>query len=946
MIKLSHPTIAVAVLAVLSQPNAAQAQAAPAPTATTVATADAGGLQGQIQEKLSGVALSGAVISIGGQQTRTDSLGQFRVSGLAPGEYTLTVDFLGYQRQVSRVTIRRGEVARADITMTASSDPTAATADAEPQLIEVRSLRDAQALALNQQRGSINYVNIVSADFLGRFPDNNIAESTQRIPGVSIERDQGEGRYVTVRGAPKEYTTVSLNGVPLANPDQASRGVELDTIPADVISVLEVTKALTPDMDGDAIAGNINIRTQSAFDRRGATLRASVGAGRFELGPGINQRSALTVGQRFGADQNIGLLFSGSQSKQGRFTDNAENVFGSSGGRILPLESQIKDYEGKRTRTGLSGRLDVRFDANNQISFIASDARFQDHEFRDNLYTTFSNHTAASNETLGEARATFDKELRERTYNKSIRTFNLNGEHWLNGWKANWQASRSQAKKVTEPRDQFIFRSTVTPNVSYDYANPDFPVWKVLGRTDTPTIGLVLPESWFAFRRYNDRYELNKEKEDALRLDLQHGQNWLGADEGQVQIGLRLRFRDKSFDDERFRNSSPSDFAKTGVTMSNMLCSDLGPSDNFNYFFTGRRFCRDIFQKYGGPLVSSSNNLRLIPDSISGDYKASEDIQAGYLRLDSRWGALSLITGLRYERTEAKGSANQFNSTTSAVQLKEVSRSYSHVLPSVHLRQTIGPDRVLRASYSTALSRPDFIYTAPYRIFGESETSPVTEGNPQVKAAFANNLDLSFEQYLRPLGLISAALFYKQIKDPLFVASRSERLPSGASRLITRPENGDGGRIHGLELAWQQRFDTLPAPFNGLGAYTNYTYAKSSADLPFGLGKTELPGTSRQNYNVAVSYEAHGLNSRLAYNYRSKYIQQFDVSNPLLNIYWNDRASVDFSAAYFISKQWSLFLEGNNLTDTRQVRFQGTRNRVLELEAFGPSWLAGVKFQY
>jgi TonB-dependent receptor len=178
------------------------------------------------------------------------------------------------------------------------------------------------------------------------------------------------------------------------------------------------------------------------------------------------------------------------------------------------------------------------------------------------------------------------------------------------------------------------------------------------------------------------------------------------------------------------------------------------------------------------------------------------------------------------------------------------------------------------------------------------------------------------------------------------VASRSERLPSGASRLITRPENGDGGRIHGLELVWQQRFDTLPAPFNGLGAYTNYTYAKSSADLPFGLGKTELPGTSRQNYNVAVSYEAHGLNSRLAYNYRSKYIQQFDVSNPLLNIYWNDRASVDFSAAYFISKQWSLFLEGNNLTDTRQVRFQGTRNRVLELEAFGPSWLAGVKFQY
>jgi TonB-dependent receptor len=911
-----------------------------------MATASTGGLQGRIQEKSSGIALSGATVSVGGQLTRTDNSGQFRVSGLVPGEYTLTVDFLGYKQQVSRVTIKRGEVSRADMSLTATSDPSAAMTQAEPQVIEVRSQRGAQALALNQQRSSGNYANIVSADLLGQFPDNNIAEATQRIPGVSIERDQGEGRYVTVRGAPKEYTTVSLNGVPLANPDQASRGVELDTIPADVISALEVTKALTPDMDGDAIAGNINIRTQSAFDRSGTTLRASAGAGRFEYGPGINQRSSLTVGDRFGADRNIGLLFSGSQSKQGRFTDNVENLFASSGSRILPTEVQVKDYEGLRTRTGLSGRLDVRFDADNLISFIASDARFQDREFRDNLLTTFSGHTASSNETIGEARATFDKELRERTYNKSIRTFNLNGEHWLDGWKANWQASRSLAKKVTEPRDQFIFRSTVTPNVAYDYTNPDFPAWKILGRTDAPATGFVLPESWFGFRRYNVRREQNDEKEDALRLDLNQGQKWLGSDEGQVQVGLRMRMRDKSFDDERFRNSNAADFAKTGVTMSGMLCSDLGPSDNFNYFFTGRRFCRDIFQKYGGPLVGSPNNLRLIPDSITGDYKASEDVQAGYFRLDSRWGELSLITGLRYERTEAKGSANQFNSTTSAVQLKEVSRNYSHLLPSAHLRQTFGPDRVLRASYSTALNRPDFIYTAPYRIFGESETSPVTEGNPQVKAAFAHNLDISFEQYLRPLGLISAALFYKQINDPLFVASRSERLASGASRQVTRPENGDGGRIHGLELVWQQQFDTLPAPFNRLGAYTNYTFANSSASLPFGLGKTQLPGTSRHNYNVAVSYEAHGLNARLAYNYRSRFIQQFDVSNPLLNVYWSDRASVDFSASYHVSKQWSLFLEGSNLTDTRQVRFQGTRNRVLELEAFGVSWLAGVKFQY
>src|SRR5690606_12804975 len=126
----------------------------------------------------------------------------------------------------------------------------------------------------------------------------------------SIERDQGEGRYVTVRGAPKEFTTVSIDGVQLANPDAGSRGVELDTIPADVIAALEVTKALTPDMDADAIAGNINIRTQSALDRDGLARRASAARAQCELGNGDNERYNATIGNAFGPERNLGVLVS------------------------------------------------------------------------------------------------------------------------------------------------------------------------------------------------------------------------------------------------------------------------------------------------------------------------------------------------------------------------------------------------------------------------------------------------------------------------------------------------------------------------------------------------------------------------------------------------------------------------------------------------------------
>lgn len=930
--------VATAIAAALAFPAAVHASSAAAVTAEGMA----GTVIGVVKEAARGVYLDGARITLDGRQVASQRDGSFRLGGIAPGRYQLRVDYIGYQPQDIEIEVGNGQGLRVDVTLLSTAADAAALDLAR---IDVRASRDAQAMALNQQRTSINYTNVVSADLLGQFPDNNIAESTQRIPGVSIERDQGEGRYVTVRGAPKEFTTVTIDGVQIANPDAASRGVELDTIPSDVIAALEVTKAITPDMDGDAIAGNINIRTQSALDRDGMTLRASAAQGRYELGDGDNERYNATLGQRFGADRNIGVLVSASYSRQGRFTDNVETTYQRfDDGRILPGEVQIKDYEGTRTRTGVTGRFDYRIDPGNLLYLVASDARFKDHEFRDNLIIAMDQHTAASDEVHGNVRATFDKELRERTYDKNIRTWNLGGEHFVGEqWKLEWQASQSRATKETSPRAQYIFRSTVRPKMDYDYGNPDFPVWAIQGRADAPATGVDLPESWFGFRRLNDRYEYGQEKENGFRVDATGDQTLLG-DSGSLKFGLRARLRDKSFDDERYRNGSAADFARLGLTMSDLLCDSM--SNNFGYFLAGRRFCRDIFDRHAGPLLDSANNQRLIPDSITGDYRAKEDVYATYVRMDANWDKLTLVTGLRYEQTRAEGEATQFNTDTGAMLPQHASRRYGKLLPSLHFRYELDADSILRASYSTALNRPDFMHTAPYRTLGELDTSPVAEGNPDVKAAYAHNLDLSWEHYLRPLGLVSVAAFYKRINDPLFVATHGESIGNNLSRQVTRPENGRSGQVHGLELAWQQTFDFLPAPLDGFGVYGNYTWAKSRADLPFGEGSTELPGTSRTNYNLALTYDKHGLNARLAYNYRSRFIQSFDVDSPELNIYWGDRASLDFSASYALTTNWRLFAEVNNINDTRQVRFQGKRSRVLEMEGFGRSWLGGVRYEF
>lgn len=929
--------MALAVAAALCATGAAHAQESSLSTASVAevrAQGSEGIVFGHVRETVRGASLPGARVTIDGRETASASDGSFRIGGLAPGRYTLVVDYLGYDRASAEVVVTQGSGARVEVTLVSTL-----AADSVMDRIEVRATRDAQALALNQQRASTNYKNVVSSDLLGRFPDINIAESTQRIPGVSIERDQGEGRYVSVRGAPLEFTSVSVDGVQIAAPNPGQRAVELDTIPPDAIAALEVTKALTPDMDGDAIAGQINLVTQSALDREGLILRGSLGLGRFELGDGDNHRANATIGNRFGADGNLGAILTVSGSRSGRYTDNVEAEFGAiGGGEFAPEVIEIKDYEGERTRLGLTARFDARLDENNLLYLIGSASRFRDNEFRNTFVIELDRFQDGANEVGGVAgRATFDKELRERIQEQSIQTLNLGGEHWLGDWSANWQTSFSRGEFDIPTRQQFIYRSTLRPPLRYDYSNPDFPTFTVLNTDGSVRQeGINLPEDLYAFRRYNQRFEDAVEDEFALRLDLGRSQDFIG-DSGQIQFGVRARLRDKSSNDDRNRRNGGD-----APEYSTTLCPRV--SNNFGRFEFGRVFCNDVFERYGEALRSERFGP-LVEASIVSDYEASEDIYAGYVRLDAEWDRLTMVTGLRYERTENESQAFLFNADTEEATPLEVSRNYVKFLPSLHFRYELGEDTILRTSYSTGLSRPNFPAIVP-RIVISDDDRQVEAGNPGLKATYSQNLDFSVEHYLRPLGLVSAALFYKRLDDPIFVAQTEVEGGTFDGLRLTQPNNGDSGRIYGAELSWQQTFDFLPGAWNGLGVYANYTFADSRAELPFGIGSTDLPGTSRHNYNLAVFYEKAGFNARLAYNHRSKYIQAFNVAEPELNIFWDDRSVLDFTTSYQFTRNWQVFGEVNNITDTKQRRFQGSANRVLELEQFGRYWLVGARFEF
>lgn len=899
--------------------------------ARVLATNNAGTITGQVKENVSNQFLDGARVTVAGIVTSTNREGRFRVSGLPAGRHRVEVDFVGYAPQHFEVDVSAERGARAEVVL--------ASATQTLERVEVRATRDAQALALNQQRTTVNYTNVVSADLLGRFPDANVAEALQRIPGVAIERDQGEGRYVSVRGAPLEFTSVSVDGLPLSAPNPGRRAVELDTIPSGMIAALEVTKALTPDMDGDAIAGNINIRTQSALDRDGPTVRASIASGRYQLGPGDNDAANLTLGNRFGADRNLGLLFSASGSRQGRFTENVETTFVRlPDNRFVPTSTEIKDYDGTRTRTGFSGRFDARFDENHLVYAIASASKFRDKEYRNLFAITFEQPRADATQTLGVVgRATFDREIRERIQEQRIRTLNFGGEHFLGDWALTWQAGRSEGEFDVPSRQQVIYRSTLRPPLRYDYSDPDFPVFTILNPDGTVRQqGINIAESTFGFRRYNRRFEQSDESENSFRIDLQRDQNWIG-DYGSLRFGLRSRLRDKVSNDDRNRNS----VAAGTPAFASLLCDTV--SNNFGRFLFGREYCQSIFSDGTIEAFRNANLLPLVADSVVNDYRSAEDTNAAYLRLDAHWDRLTMVTGLRYEHTSTDGFANRFAINTGVITPQAVSGDYAKLLPSLHFRFENDADTVYRWSYSTALSRPNYPDIVP-RFAIDDNARTATAGNPDLQATYSHNFDASVERYLRPLGLVSAAVFHKELRDPIFIATTT--VGSGVDSLrITQPMNGDSGRISGLELTWQQTFDMLPAPFDGLGLYTNYTFAKSEAELPLGIGSTELPGTSRHNLNVALSYEKAGFNTRLSYTRRSKFIQAFDVDDNDLNVYWDARPVLDLTASYAINRQWEVFAQANNLTDSLQRRFQGNRSRVFELEGFGRFWQLGLRYR-
>jgi len=408
------------------------------------------------------------------------------------------------------------------------------------ELVITGPIVDAAARALVQQRVSDATINVVAADSIGRFPDPNIAEALQRVPGIGVERDQGEGRYINIRGAPSEFTAISVDGVSLTSPDPSTRAVDLDTIPSDIVAQLEISKTLRPDQDADSIAGAVNIVTRSPFDQPRLRMNAAGGMSYNEFGGTNDRRGSFVISNVFGPDRSFGALLSASYSKTDRVVDNIESEWDvldrPEGGEVFGvIENLFKDYDTHRERIALTGALEWRPDGRTTAYVRASYARFIDDEFRNRLAIIWEDGTlqpGATDTTATFTNTRLEKQFRHRIQRNDILSVTAGADHRLDGFTVDYSASISRAEQTYPKRNELLWRSSVRPTLSYDYsADHDLPTISLFNT------GQHLQEGAFAFRENTFRSNDTVEEEIALAANVEiPGRLGGGGDEDRIGL--------------------------------------------------------------------------------------------------------------------------------------------------------------------------------------------------------------------------------------------------------------------------------------------------------------------------------------------------------------------------------------------------------------------------
>lgn len=892
-------------------------------TAQTLADARVEGLIRLAEQE---IPLQGAQIHIKelNREAVTQRDGRFVFLDVKPGNYTLVTSYIGIAPVEKKITVEDNKTLSLDLQMQA----------ADSAVSEIVVIGQAASInkALNKQRAADNIITAVSADAIGQFPDTNVSESLQRLPGLSIERDQGEGRYVRVRGMSPDFNAVTINGVAVPGPDADRRAVALDVIPSDLLESLVVTKSLTPDMDANSLGGSIDVQSLSAFDRDGFFYQVTVDGSYDENTEALSPKLSVTTSNRFSlgdGEDNFGIAAGISSFKREFGSDNVETggSWDFSDDQALLEEFEQREYQITRERSGLTLNLDYKPSANTDLYWRNLYSEYSDSEIRLANVIEFAEAADAGETQMAEVQ----RELKNRKETQKIYSTSLGGKSHLDKWTIDYSLAHSQSSE-REPENIGAAVFSIDDDVIADEA---FAV----SYSNSRKMHLTAPDAYYQAASYKlDEVELasnnGEDSSDEVKLDFTRELD-LGNNPAQLKFGAKYAARDK---DNNTQISSAEDFngdqsltAFAGAPVDYAL-GDFGPSINSAQVLAA--------------IAESELNSE---ESSINDFAITEDQSAAYLmaRVDiNNW---RLLSGVRYESTDFTAKGFAYDVQQEAATATAFANRDDHFLPALHARYTLDEKTQIRAAWTNSVVRPGFAQLSPGRLIEEDDGEIEAEfGNPELKSLEASNFDLGIEHYTGVAGAVSAFAFYKDIDN---FAYRTDVGGTPGFEEFTKATtyiNGDSADIYGIELAATQQLQSLPAPWNAVLLGANATLVKSTASIG-GYDDGEwierelrLPSQSDRSANLMLGYETAKLSMRLSANIKSKYL--LEAADPLdanYDIYVDGQTQVDFALHYYITKAIKINFEALNLTDEVYYTYEKAKAYNVQHEQYGSTFKLG-----
>ncbi len=875
--------------------------------------AQTGSIAGTVTEASRHATLVSAEVAVEGRLkvTTTDEAGRYVLLGVPVGKVKVTVSYLGMESVEKEVEVTAGVTASADFAIQAAQVNTSITVSADSELV-------GQARALNDQKNSINLVNLVASDQIGSFPDPNAAEATQRIPGIIVQRDQGEGRYVLIRGTEPRLSATTINGERIGTTENTSRQIPLDTIPADLMGAIEVTKVLTPDIEADSIGGRVNLITKRAPAARHLSL--TLGSGYNTLVKDDIKDFSGAYGQRL-LDEKLGFIVSGNFYQTNRGSQDLEPVFTPTSLASLDL----RDYVLTRTRTGGTWDVDYKLSPGSDIYMRGLRTEYEDSELRHRMRDLISN-------------TRLERLLRNRYHDSNQLALTLGGTHVLPGsWQASWRGSYSKAKLDTPYRIESTFRqtgATFAPNVSggnFDPAN-------VQANPQNQNVNSFL---FIQNAIQNDRgYERNL----AGAFDIVAPSRFGARSGGLLKFGLKVRDANRTRDVASI-SQTPASGAR--ISLLDNITPDYKPADDFlggkySEFGTAYPDAEKMLSLSRGGTLSTV----LAATGDSGSYRAKERVIGGYVMEEIYLGErTTLLPGVRFEATDTTYSAPRYvTGAGGAVQSRSIvsgTSDYLNVMPGLHLRHQLFHDTPLRLSFSRTLARPNYSDLAPF-VLQDSTGLTISKGNPELKVTTSNNFDASLEHYFQNVGIASAGFFYKHLGDYIYATTLQQNIGTDLYR-VSQPVNGDSASLYGIELTLVRQLSFLPRTLRGFAVYSNYTHVHSDATLP--RGKSILPGQAENMGNASLAYERGRFGSRLSFNYQGHYILAIGGTPADDNIL-DSRVEVDLSGSFKINKHARVFVDLLNLGNEPYRVYIGDPNHAVQEERYKMWAIFGVKLDF